>query len=455
MHAENDAFDDYAERMAHGVAYLAPLLPPEDDEPPAQPLVARLAKAMQPFSAEELEAAKDPHPHAFTAGQAGLFPVGEVTVVAAQGREGKTYSLMAIAAAYARGKRLGGLSPTSAGLVIIYSAEDDRAQYARKMAAQRWLLGDMCDGEDWCNRIIVPNLEESGISEWRELVKVIDRRPIKAPAVTALIDAILPMMSSDVPPALLIFETASTLSDADEDNTGLKVLIASLKQIAKATGVAVVLVHHTSQAAGANLPTLSIGPADIRGATALVYNSRQCFLLVNLGSAEDPYPDSDARTLLRKLAAPGEQARVTALICLDSSKALDPVPLFFRWHTTPYGPALQEIAPSPAIAGQRWRKVLATLHGKRQELRDEAKGSEVAAKVREAVEAVQRLQRAGKPASAKAVSMEAGHQARWADPYLAKAVEEGLLATQSARIPRTVGETTVYVLADDRWGETA
>lgn len=450
MHAD-DTFDAYVERKA-GVAYLPPVHLQEEDAP-VPPLPARLAKLMQPFSAEELDAAKEPHPHAFVAGQTGLFPVGEVTVVAAQGREGKTYSLVAIAAAYVRGQRLGGLSSSSEGLAIIYSAEDDRAQYARKVAAQRCLLGDTCDGKDWWSRIIVPDLEESGVAEWRELVKVIDRRPMKAPAVAALIDAILPMMAAEVPPGLLIFETASTLSDADEDNTGLKVLIAALKQIAKATGVAVVLVHHTSQAAGGNLPTLSISPADIRGATALVYNSRQCFLLVNLGSGEDPYPDSDARTVLRRLAAPGEQARLTALICLDSSKALDPVPLFFRWAATPYGPALKEVTPSAAIAGQRWRKVLATLHGKRQELRDEAKGSEVAAKVREAVEAVQRLQRAGRPASAKAVSMEAGHQVRWADPYLAKAVEQGLLATQSARIPRTAGETTVYVLADDRWDE--
>nr|WP_279236785.1 AAA family ATPase [Dyella sp. RRB7] len=378
------------------------------------------------------------------AGDAGLFPIGEVAVVAAPGREGKTFALMAIAAAYARGKRLHGLTPVPDQQAIIYSAEDDRVQYARKLAALRWKHGEVTDGATWWEHIIVPDLESPELVEWRELVKVMDRRPCAGPAVNAIINALQPSMNSSVPPGLLIFETASTLNEADEDNAGLKVLVGALKKIAKALDVAVVLVHHTSQAAGSNLSTLSIGTADIRGATALVYNARQCFLLVNLGSDDNPHPDADARTLLRKMVSPGVPTRVSALICLDSSKALDPPPIYLRWISTPYGPALEEITPPASLSGLRWRKVLAALNGKRAEVREDAKGAKEQAKVAEAVAAVRKLNSKDVPASAKQVSLAAGHTKAWAKPYLDLAEEQGLVTTSMAKIANTGSDTVVY-----------
>lgn len=419
------------------------------------PITSALSSAMAPFSAQELDEAQDSHPHAFAAGETGLFPIGEVSVVAAQGREGKTYSLVAIAAAYARGKRLAGLAPVPDRLAIIYSAEDDRRQYARKVAALRWVHGDAGGADSWCSRILVPDLGEGGLTEWRELVRVVDRKPTKAPAVNALIAALSPRMSEPVPPGLLIFETASTLSDADEDNAGLRTLVSALKQIARELNVAVVLVHHTSQAASSNLATLSIGISDIRGATALVYNARQCFLLVNLGSDDDPFAENDARTILRKMVAPNEAGRISALICLDSSKARDPAPIFMRWRGTPdFGPALEELTPPSEIAGQRWRKVLAALNCWRAEARADAKATEMAAKVREVVEAVRKLQDEGKPASAKAISLACGRSKEWATPYLERAVEQQALTTSAARLPHTKGETTIYQLPDWAGGAT-
>lgn len=453
MHADpRDSFDSYADSYAP--THLERILPSDDVEPPVLLLVSRVGGALQPFTNEELDAAAEPHPHAFESGETGLFPIGEVSIVAAQGREGKTYSLVAIAAAYVRGKRLGGLVPTKDRQAIIYSAEDDRKQYARKVAALRWLHGGTNGATTWCDRIIVPDLDAPGVAEWRELVKVIDRRPMKALMVSALIDALVPRMTDPVPPGLLIFETASTLSDAEEDNAGLKTLVGALKQIARELGVAVVLVHHTSQAGTKELSTLSIGVSDIRGGTALVYNARQCFMLVNLGSDDDPFAENDARTVLRKLAAPNDTARISVLICLDSSKARDPAPIFMRWRFTPsFGPALEEITPPSSIAGQRWRKVLATLHGKRAEARDDAKAMETAAKVGSVVEAVRKLQANNTPASAKAVSVACGKSKDWALPYLRLALEQGTLTTSTERLPRTKDETTIYYVTD--WADGA
>ncbi|WP_233842325.1 DnaB-like helicase N-terminal domain-containing protein [Dyella sp. 2HG41-7] len=411
------------------------------------PIAAALSSALAPFSAQEFSDAATPHPHAFQAADVGLFPVGEVTLIAAQGREGKTFCEIGFAAAFARNKPLVGLTPAAERSVIIYSAEDDRRQYARKVAAQRWLNGE---GE-WTNRIIVPDLNAPGVMEWRELVRVTDRRPEISPAVDAIIASIQPLMSQPGAPGLLIFETASTLTQADEDNAGHKTLIAALRKIARTLEIAVVLVHHTSQAATANLPTLNLATIDIRGATALTANSRQCLQLVNLGSDEDPHPGNDARTQLRELVAPSDGARISVLICLDSSKAIDPPPVFFKWHVTPYGPALKEFTPPASVEGKRWRKVREMLSGKRADARADAKDAETAAKVDQAVEAVRKLQRENKPASARAVSLAAGKATGWAVPYLFRAVDEGRLATKMAKIPRTSGETPVYFIPSDSW----
>jgi hypothetical protein len=408
------------------------------------PMTAALSSALAPFSAQEFSDAATPHPHAFQAAEVGLFPVGEVTLIAAQGREGKTFCEIGIAVAFVRKQRLTGLTPAADRSVIIYSAEDDRRQYARKVAAQRWLNGE---GE-WTDRIIVPDLNAPGVAEWRELVRVVDRRPEMSPAVDAIIASLRPLMDRACAPGLLIFETASTLTQADEDNAGHKTLIAALRKIARTLEIAVVLVHHTNQAATANLPTLNLATTDIRGATALTANSRQCFQLVNLGSDEDPHPDNDARTQLREMVAPNEESRVSVLICLDSSKAIDPPPVFFKWCATPFGPALKELTPPASVEGKRWRKVREMLAGKAAEARAEAKDAESDAKVRKAVAAVEKLLREGTPASARAISNTAGYKPGWADPYLARAVEQGLLATRLEKIPHTKGETTVYFVPD-------
>jgi KaiC/GvpD/RAD55 family RecA-like ATPase len=411
------------------------------------PLAAAMTQELRPFTAQQLDDAAAPQPHAFQAAEVGLFPVGEVTVIGGDPRVGKTSAILTFVVAFARGKRVGRLSPMSDRSVVIFSAEDDDKQYARKIAAHRWLGGD----GDWINRLRFQDLSAPG----RELVQLIDRRAEIGPAVEAIIATLRPLMHEPCAPALLIFETASTLTLADEDNAGHKAMIAALRLIARTLEVAVVLVHHTSQAAGANLPTLNVSTADIRGATALIANSRQCLLLVNLGSEEDPHPENDARTKLRDLVAPGDRDRITVLICLDSSKSADSAPIFLRWRHTPFGPALEELTPPAAVEGKRWRKVREMLSGKIAEARAEAKDAENDTKVRKAVAAVERLQREGKQASARAVSGAAGHGAGWAERYLAQAVERGLLATRSEKILRTQGDTTVYFIPDDSWDADA
>jgi hypothetical protein len=198
--------------------------------------------------------------------------------------------------------------------------------------------------QDLMRHLLVADLDDPGVEAARALATVPDGAPMPSGTVAAIIEAVRPLLDGPVPPGLLVFETASTLSEAEETNVGFRVLIQALRRIARALQLPVVLSHHVSQASLANLADLNLSTADIRGGTALVNNARQTALLVNLGSAGDPFPDTDARTLLRRLACPAVADRVTALVCLDSSKGVTPPPMFFRWDTRGKSVAVYQLA---------------------------------------------------------------------------------------------------------------
>lgn len=439
-------------RAEEEMGFAAPMHPGRRGSEEGWPSLAeRFSAQLTPFTTEELEAAKDPHPHAFQDGECGLFPVGEVSIIAAPGREGKTFATVSLAVSFVLGTRLVGLQPQPDRTVLVYSAEDDRPQYARKVLAHVSRLGRQ-DGETVSARVLVPDLTAPGMEPFASIVSMADRTPIESIAVTGVIEALRPSMETPTPPGLLIFETASTLSDAEEDNRSFRVLIRGLRRIARELQVSVVLVHHTSQAAAANLPELNIGVGDIRGATALAFNARQCFLLVNLGSEEDPFPESDARAVLRSMVASGVPNRVTALICLDSSKAIDPPPIFFRWSATAYGPELGVLAPPSDVQGLRWRRLHQRLRGERAERKQEAKDEARNGQVRRVVRAAAALWADRKPPTVSAVSAHLGRSPTWAKSYLEQAVEDGTLRRSMETVPRQRGQVAVYRPADSTAG---
>lgn len=433
-------------RMIDGARALA--MPAGDDGMArSEDLAARFTARLTATSPDELEAAKQPHPHAFQQGDCGLFPTAEVTVIAAPGREGKTYTTIGLAVPYVLGHRVVGLKAQRDRSVMIYSAEDDRAQYVRKLAAQCARLGRE-DAEKVLQRIIIPDLQAEGMEMFQTLVGVPDRQPMMTQAVDVVIDAMRPRMAAPIPPGILIFETASTLSEAEEDNRAFRILVRALKRIARQLQIAVVLVHHTSQAAGNALPDMAVSVADIRGATALAFNSRQNFILVNLGSDAEPHPDNDARTVLRSLAAPDIESRVSCLICLDSSKSMDPPPIFFEWQPTAYGPALPVLNVPQEYVGMRWRKLRQVIQAQRAEARQSRKDSAQSTKVEQVVALVCKLSHEGQQPTVRKVSSAAGHGAEWAAPYLEQAVDSGRLIQTLESIPRTRGESRVYRPAD-------
>ena len=288
-----------------------------------------LAEALQsrlvPFSDAEFEEAMVLHPHVFQSGETGVFPIGEVTVLASQSREGKTGAIVGVATAIVTGHSLAGLSPRAGRSVVIMSAEDDRKQFARKVGAQQAVVSPSLAHA--IKRIIVPDIDDFARME-RVVVGLLEGQPAETTLVEAIIQAVEPLMASSHPLAAMIFETASTLSEANEDNPGYRVLVMALRRIARTLRIAVVLTHHVSQASLANLSEMNLSTADFRGGTALVNNARQVAMLVNLGCDADPHPEGDARTVLRKMVSPNDPSRITALITLDSSKSIPPPPIF-------------------------------------------------------------------------------------------------------------------------------
>lgn|GEM_PF-2287813 len=415
------------------------------DEPAS--LVERFASHLVPITDEELENARDPHPHAFQDGETGLAPVGEVTVVAGAGREGKTAVMFSLAVDYVLGFHLAGMAPPPDRSVLVYSSEDDRAQYARRIGAHLSLLGG-ADRQRALERVIVPDLSAEGMECFATLLHVVDRSLVESVAVAAIIETLRPRMLEPLPPGLLIFETVSTLSDADEDNRSFRALVLALRRVARSLRVAVVVVHHTSQQAASSLPELNLRVADIRGGTALAFNTRQCLMVVNLGSTDDPFPEQDMRARLRDFAVPGFEGRASALVCLDSSKGVDPPPIFFRWETTPYGPALRAVPVLPDLDGFRWRRLLAHLRAERAEERREAKNDAKEAGIAEVVRQVRNLSAQGRQPTVRAVSDAAGRSPTWAKPYLAAAVSRGTLSCARERVPRVRDRVDVYRLID-------
>lgn len=435
----------FAEAQRRGwVNPMSGVAPAPAAAPPPLALPA-LDSFLTPFTADELTAAAEPHPHAFMAEDGrGLFPEGEVTVIGAPGREGKTTAVMAIATHYALGRPLSGMAPAEIRSAIIYSAEDDRPQYARKAAAQ-WCRMSSADQERFRQNLIVPDLHGPALAACREIVTVAGRQPVRGSIVEPLIEAINALRERECPPGLVIFETASTLSDAEEDNPGHKVLIAALKHLAKQTGTAVVLVHHTSQAAANNLPDLQISEADIRGGTTLVNNARQTHLVVNLGSMADPFSESDARTLLRGMVAPGEKDRVTAVICLSSSKSADPAPLFFRWEDTgTYGPRMVEIDPPADLRGKSWRAMRAAISGARVEAREAKRQQEDQTSVQRVIDAVTEIASVGGHPTLSAVAQVVPWGKSKVERLLAVAVSSGALVRAPEKVPRAPGMPDVY-----------
>jgi len=418
----------------------------------APTLADELQRLMVAYPLEHLRGKRPDYPHLFRLGKSAAFAMMEASIIAGPGREGKTSAILGVAVAGALGRDFGGLSPDGPFSTIIVSGEDSWDQYGDKLNAQVAKLSEP-DQIAVQERVRVVDLETIKTKYGPLVITVAGKTCVNEVLLEAMlhgfkrpIDGKANVGGWDAPLRCVVLETVSTLSDAEEDNAGLRVMADFSKRLARGLNVAVLISHHTSQAAGANLRTLDVSSADIRGGTALVDNTRGSWLLVNLGSEEDPFGEKDARTLLRSMVAPGVRERVSALLPLDNSKAMDPPPVFFRWEET----RQVQIDVPAQYAGMHWRRLHREIGKAKSDMAEQAKDEQRDIDVRRCVAICQRLSEEGRQPTAAAVSQAAGRSKSWAGPYLIRGVDLGFLRATDEHVPRTSGLTRVYRPMEDK-----
>jgi RecA-family ATPase len=275
-----------------------------------------------PFSIDELNT--DPEPAKF------IWPgiqdePGKVTAFVGAGALGKTALTAGVAIHRALGLPFLGRATKPGGTIII-SKEDSRADYRRKMAAQRVALGAKFDAKKVAECVLL--LDVVG-----DATMLVESSHGGAASVNDLLvqlwaDAI---NKTGTKADLIILETASRLTP-NEDNTGMSALVSACELLGRLTHCSTLLVHHTGKEAARN------GVADSytgRGGSSLADNARAVMVLT-------AYPrDQKARSRLG-VAVPEEMTDHALVLSVPKlNGAPPPPPLVIEKVPTPWALTLR------------------------------------------------------------------------------------------------------------------
>lgn len=191
----------------------------------------------------------------------GALLAGCTHILAAPGGTGKSLFTLQFAIMLARGEPWGHWRPKRAFKVMIINAEDDVDEQRRRLSAACTVMeiNDVPQG----NILIAKNPSSILTAQMDEKTK----RPVATPLVGELVD----MIRYHGIDAIIVDPFAETFEGDENSNNDTKWAMKVWRDdIARATGCAVYLVHHTTKGAGDKA-----GSADvIRGAGALVNSAR-------------------------------------------------------------------------------------------------------------------------------------------------------------------------------------
>jgi hypothetical protein len=303
------------------------------------------------FTVEDL--LTDPEPQRFV-----LFPYipeGTVTVLAGPGSSGKTTLLTFVAVARAQSLPFFGGATPAAGDTAIFTTEDRREDYLRKLAALRVDLGDAFRADLIAERVHFFDL--SGVPV--RMVEANKGNFYPTPVPDALADVLrerAPRVS------LVIMETVSRLAGGIETNESLSILVESAQRVCRLTGAAVLLVAHTSQEAARGGFTDAYTP---RGGSALGDNGRSTMVLTRLNAENRKVFAPDAEL------TPEEMERLLVLAHAKSNGAPAAAPLLLERGSTRHGPVLRPAVltakeTDPATLMERLVALVADLLGKKE-----------------------------------------------------------------------------------------
>jgi RecA-family ATPase len=316
---------------------------------------ALLLKALVRFTADDLSGPPPRqefvlHPY---------IPAGNVTTLAGPGGSSKTTFLTALAVHRALGLPFFGCTPRR-GRTVIFTTEDGRDDYLRKLAALGHELGDTFDAATVAENVCLFDL--AGVPV--RLIEA-DRGNFHP---TALADDLAAVLQEHVQGAdLVVMETVSRLSGGMESNEALSILVESAQRVCRLASTAVLLAHHTGQDAGRSGSTDQWTP---RGGSALGDNGRSTLVLTRLNehNRKSFAPDAD---LSRE-----DMERVLVLTHPKSNGCPSAKPMLLERVSTPFGPALRPFLLRPREVDSKAQ--LERLRAVAEELA--AKGLEVTAR---------------------------------------------------------------------------
>ena len=278
------------------------------------------------------------------------IPAGTVTTLAGPGGSSKTTLLTYLAVCRALGIPFFGQALPTRGRTAIFTTEDGKNDYHRKLSALRHELGDLFDPEAVSRNVALFDLP--GVP-----VRLVEsNRGNFCP--TALADDLAAVVVERLPGTdLIIMETVSRLAGGMETNESLSILVEAAQRLCKLARCAVLLVAHVSQEAGRQGFTDAY---TARGGSALGDNGRSTIILTGLNENNRKLyaPDAD----LKK----EDFKRLLVLAHPKCNYAPTADPILLQRVQTPFGPVLSPATlraknVDPAEQANRLREVIATL----------------------------------------------------------------------------------------------
>jgi hypothetical protein len=280
-----------------------------------------LESAWSPFTQEQLLG--DPPPLRFILRP--YIPEGVVFNLSGSGASLKTTLTVYIAVCRALGLPFFGGDKPAEGETVLFTTEDRRDDYLRKLAALRMELGDVFDVKRVAERVHL--FDCSGMPV--RMVAALHGQYLP----TGFADDLATVLKKKAPRADLIFmETVSRLAGGAETNESLSILVESGQLLCRRAGVSLGLVGHVSQDAGRNGTADQYAP---RGGSAFGDNGRSTMVLTRLSESN------------RKLFVPNHEIaaadfeRLLVLAHPKSNGAPAASPLILERGTTPYAPVLR------------------------------------------------------------------------------------------------------------------
>jgi len=196
---------------------------------------------------------------------------GAVTLLVAAGSAGKSSISLSIAAHLTQGKDFAGFQAKRKCKVVVFNGEDDITEQSRRLLACCITHGFEYDTVK--RSIMLLSSEQLAF----DLVKKDFSKGIRN---DVLVQQIIQLVS-DPEVGLLVVDPLVDIHECDEkDNVQMAFVMKTLTHIAKKSGIAVLVLHHTNKVSMSQEDR--IGNPDIgRGAGAIVNASRIAFTLLN------------------------------------------------------------------------------------------------------------------------------------------------------------------------------